>query len=365
MSEIWVELGDRSYPIVIGARLSEKAPALLKTAGLSEAPLLIVTDESVAAAQAETLDGWHNLPGHRTELVVLPPGEETKSLRCFSMLLDRIAAFDEGDGAAIVAFGGGVIGDLSGFTAACYKRGIPWVQVPTTLLAQVDASVGGKTAINHPSAKNLVGAFHQPRIVVADMSTLSTLPSRELRSGLAEVVKHGVIEDAVFFHRIEQTMPQALAVDPAVLEDYVESSCRIKARIVGEDERDTGGRRALLNYGHTFGHAIELAAHFNYAHGEAIAIGMACAGDLSVRLGLWPAADARRVEAALVAAGLPVSAQNTELARVMEAMRLDKKFENGLNRFILAHGIGHVEIHKNLPDEMILETLRGRIEMTV
>jgi 3-dehydroquinate synthase len=279
----------------------------------------------------------------------------------FSRALDALAEFEGGDGALVIAVGGGVVGDLSGFVAACYKRGSAWIQIPTTLLAQVDASVGGKTAIDHSSAKNLIGAFHQPRLVVADMDTLCSLDPRELRCGLAEVIKHGVILDRPFFKRIEGTIGQALRLDAAVLEDYVGTSCAIKASVVASDERDTGGQRALLNYGHTFGHAIELAAGFRYAHGEAVAIGMACAGDMAVEMGLLPADEANRIESVIGAAGLPVKAQGVSLEAVMSAMRLDKKCLKGANRFILAHSIGDARAYSNLPEDRIQAVVKARI----
>jgi 3-dehydroquinate synthase len=356
MREIRVELGERSYSIFVGAGILAEADRLFGP--LAQTPVLIVTDEGVARAQEANLNRL--LESLNRRVVRVAPGEESKSMAGFSSLIDRLVEFEQ-DTVALLAFGGGVVGDLTGFAAACYKRGVPWIQVPTTLLAQVDASVGGKCAINHPRAKNLVGAFHQPRMVIADVETLHTLPARELRSGLAEVIKHGVIADAAFFDRVEQTIGRALQLDLEVLEDYVTTSCRIKAAVVGEDERDITGQRAALNYGHTLGHAIELAAHFRYTHGEAIAIGMACAGDLSVRLGLLNPVDAGRIEAVLQSAGLPTRAADLEANEVLAAMNLDKKFLQGANRFVIAREIGAVELRSAIPRTLIEEVLADRL----
>ncbi|MDQ2731369.1 MAG: 3-dehydroquinate synthase [Armatimonadota bacterium] len=361
MPDIVVNLGERSYTIHARAGVLREAGSCLTAAGLEGLPLFIVTDKNVAAALPAALDALRKVPCPRSTVVVIEPGEESKSMAGFSALMDQLAAFEDGDGVVVIALGGGVVGDLTGFVAACYKRGTPWVQVPTTLLSQVDASVGGKTAINHPTAKNLIGAFHQPRAVLADLDVLTTLPVRELRSGLAEVIKHGVIADSAFFERIEGSLSAALPLDSRVLEDYVATSCVIKGAVVEADEKDTSGRRAALNYGHTFGHAIELAAHFRYAHGEAIAIGMACAGDLAVRMELLKQADANRIEAVLENAGLPTRATGLSGRDVMAAMQLDKKFLRGSNRFVLAREIGRVELHRDVPEGLVLEVLQKRL----
>ena len=361
MPEIRVNLGDRSYGIYVGKGVTYRAGDLLDEIGLAGTPIFVVTDENVKNSLPDLVDWYADLPGRRSRIVVLPPGEDTKSFDGFIALMDLLAPFDDGDGVVLVAVGGGVIGDLTGFVASCYKRGVPFVQAPTTLLSQVDASVGGKTAINHSLAKNLIGAFHQPSLVLADTDTLETLPERDLRSGIAEVIKHGVIADKKFFDRIDSTLYQALEQDDVVLEDYVATSCAIKAEVVQADERDSKGRRAILNYGHTFGHAIEIAGDYSYAHGEAVAIGMACAGDLSVRMGLMSETDANRIESVLLKAELPVRADGLEQEKVMAAMRLDKKFIGGANRFVLAEGIGKARLHKNVPEELIGEILRRRV----
>jgi len=360
MIDIRIDLADRSYDVVVGAGVLRSAADHFAGAALDRLPLFIITDENVAAVQRIALDQIQALPV-RKRVVTIPPGEGSKNILAFSHLLDELAAFEDGDGAVVVAIGGGVVGDLGGFVAACYKRGVPWVQVPTTLLAQVDSSVGGKVAINHPTAKNLIGAFHQPRLVLADMDTLESLPVRELRSGLAEVIKHGVIADRAFFDRVESTLPEALTLDRNVLTDYVATSCKIKGAAVEADERDTKGRRAFLNYGHTFGHAIELAAHFRYAHGEAVAIGMACAGDLAVASDKLDKGSAARIEAVLAAAGLPTSAEGLSVDEVMAAMRLDKKFQRGQNRFVIVRKIGNVELVEGLAEDRIVAVLKGRL----
>ena len=362
MQTIRLELLERSYNVHVGAGLLDDADGLLDAAGMGGRPLFIVTDENIQASCPAAVEAFVRLPGRRSRVAAVPAGEDSKSIESFASLMDSLVRFDSGEGAAVVALGGGVVGDLSGFVAACYKRGVPWVQAPTTLLAQVDASVGGKTAINHPTAKNLIGAFHQPRLVMADVSLLSTLPARELRSGLAEVIKHGVIADPAFFERIENTIERALSLDPAVLEDYVASSCIIKGAAVTADERDTTGRRAALNYGHTLGHAIELAAHYRYAHGEAIAIGMACAGDIAVARGALRRSDADRIEALLRRAGLPTRAAGVDRDDILAAMRLDKKFQGGSNRFVICTGIGSVELQSDIPESLIGQVLDGRLD---
>jgi 3-dehydroquinate synthase len=259
----------------------------------------------------------------------------------------------------LLALGGGVVGDITGFASATYQRGTPFIQIPTTLLSQVDSSVGGKTAINHPLGKNMIGAFHQPRAVLIDTDTLNTLQPREYRAGLAEVIKHGVIRDAAYFDAIEQHLPAILARQSEALAWVVKRSCEIKAEVVAQDERESG-LREILNFGHTFGHAIE--AGFGYGvwlHGEAVAIGMVMASDLSRRMGLLDAVQAERIGRLLAAAGLPVRAEGLGAARFMELMRIDKKSRDGRMRFILSHGIGRAEQGVEADPAALAETLQA------
>ncbi len=292
--------------------------------------------------------------------MIVPPGEESKNLAQAGDLYDRMLRAGLDRGSAVVALGGGVVTDLGGFVAATYMRGIPWIAVSTTLLGQVDASVGGKTAVDHPLCKNLIGAFHQPSAVLADVGTLATLPEEELRNGLAEVIKHGVIRDAGLFDLVEEWAEPILARDPEVLERVVARNVRIKADVVMADEREDGLRR-ILNYGHTVGHAIE--GLLGLTHGRAVALGMVAEADLAVRRGRMPAEDAQRQRRLLERFGLPVRLQETlDLDRCLEVMRHDKKAEAGRHRFVLPSGVGAVEVCEDVSDEEIaaaLGTLAG------
>jgi 3-dehydroquinate synthase len=341
--EVEVGLGTRSYRIDIGA-------GLLGRAGEALAPyarggrLVVVSDETVWAAQGERL----RASGLAIEAVIVPPGEASKSWAGLESLVERLLALGVERGEAIAAFGGGMVGDLAGFAAAILKRGCACVQVPTTLLAQVDSSVGGKTAINAAGGKNMVGAFHQPAYVLIDPETLATLPPRELRAGYAEVVKYGLIDDPGFFAWCEANGAALLAGDPDARLHAIEHCVRAKARIVGEDERETRGRRALLNLGHTFGHAVETESGYEALHGEAVAIGMALAFRFSAERGLCPRADAERVEAHLAAAGLPTRLTIGTPERLVRHMASDKKAEGGRVAFLLARGIGKTFVDRSV-----------------
>ncbi len=337
METLTVQLGDRSYPIHIGPGVLGR-PELLRAA-VDAAQVLVVTNEIVAPLYLEAVT--RSLEGLVVETLVLPDGEQHKTLATFSRIVDRLIARHFHRDACIVALGGGVVGDVAGFAAAAYQRGIRFVQVPTTLLAQVDSSVGGKTAVNHPQAKNMIGAFHQPAAVVADTDTLATLPPRELSAGLAEVVKYGLILDAELFAWLETHMARLRALDPAALTQAVARSCEIKARIVAEDEREQGSR-ALLNLGHTFGHALEaLGGYERWLHGEAVAIGTVLAARTSEALGWLGAADCRRIEALLAAAGLPTHASGVAVDALLEHMSLDKKAGRSGLKLVLLERIGH------------------------
>jgi 3-dehydroquinate synthase len=345
VKRIEVSLGERSYMVTI-------APGLLDPAGKALAPfarggrLIVVTDEQVWAAQGRRLEA----SGLRLEIIPVPPGEGSKSWQQLERLIERLLALEVERSDHLVAFGGGMIGDLTGFAAAVLKRGCPYVQVPTTLLAQVDSSVGGKTAINAGAGKNMVGAFHQPAAVLIDPSMLDTLDPRQLRAGYAEVVKYGLIVDPDFFAWCEQHAAALLAGDVEARVHAIETSVRAKAAIVAEDERETKGRRALLNLGHTFGHALEAEAGFSdrLLHGEAVSVGMALAFAFSAERGLCPRGDAERVAAHLASVGLPVRPAFGTPASLVAHMAGDKKKSGGRVPFILARGIGEAFVDQSV-----------------
>lgn len=356
MASIRVELGERSYDIEVGAGLIDDparyAPHL---AGRTAA---LVTSSVIAPLYRERVAKALRGAGAELIEVILPDGEEYKDWRTLNLVFDALLAAHCDRQTTIVALGGGVIGDLAGFAAAVYQRGVPFIQVPTTLLAQVDSSVGGKTAVNHPLGKNMVGAFHQPEAVIADVSTLATLPMRELRAGLAEVIKHGIIRDPVFFAWIEENLDRLLARDADALTHAVVRSCQIKAEVVGADERESGVR-AILNFGHTFGHAIESGLGYGqWVHGEAVAAGMVMAADLSVRMGMLAQAEATRVRRLVERAGLPVAGP-ASLApdRYLELMAVDKKAARGRIRFILLEKPGSAVLRGDLPEATVRQTL--------
>jgi 3-dehydroquinate synthase len=350
-----IALGERSYPILIGSRLLEDA-SLLSTS-ITARSLLIVTNETIAPLYLAKLQSA--LQGRRVATLVLPDGEQHKTLESFSRILDALVAERMNRDAAAVALGGGVIGDMVGFAAACYQRGIDYVQVPTTLLAQVDSSVGGKTGVNHPRGKNMIGAFHQPRVVLADTSTLHTLPPREYRAGMAEVVKYGFIRDAAFLQWIEANVERLIAREDAAVIHAVRRSCEIKADVVGQDEREQG-LRAILNLGHTFGHAIETASGYgNWLHGEAVAAGMAMAADMSTRLGWLQPAERDRIVQLLTRLGLPVAPPRIGTQRGRELMGMDKKVLGGRIRLVLLQGIGRAAVVDDYPEHALEATLQA------
>ncbi len=352
--ELQVELGDRRYPIHIGRGLLDQ-PALL-AAQVTGRHALIVTDTHVAPHYLARVQAA--LAGKTVGTVVLPAGEQEKTLARFGEVMAALAALGASRDATVVALGGGVVGDLAGFAAACWMRGVRFVQLPTTLLAMVDSSVGGKTAVDLPQGKNLVGAFHQPAAVLADVATLDTLPPRELRAGLAEVVKYGAIGDAVFFGWLEENAEALLARDPDALAHAIATSCRHKAGIVARDETEQG-ERMLLNFGHTFGHAIETEQRYGgLLHGEAVAVGMVLAARLSADLGRAPWSDTARLAALLGRLDLPVELPPGLSGEALLArMRLDKKAVSGALRLILWSGLGRAEIATDVPDADILPLL--------
>lgn len=332
MRTVTVELGERSYPIFIGRDLL--AGGFDLAAHIAGPDCLVVTNEIVGPLYLEALET--DLAGRDTAALELPDGERYKTLSTVGTVLDRLVETRAGRDTTLVALGGGVVGDITGFAAACYMRGVPFVQVPTTLLAQVDSSVGGKTGVNHPGGKNLIGAFHQPSAVLIDTRTLGTLPAREFRAGLAEVIKYGAIADPEFFVWLEAHIDDLLAGDDAALLHAIARSCELKAQIVAEDERESG-RRALLNFGHTFGHAIERCQGYGeWLHGEAVAAGMVMAAGLS---GI-EAAEQARLAGLLERAGLPVAAPPVGGAALLDAIGLDKKVRDRRLRFVLLERLG-------------------------
>ncbi|MFT5642795.1 MAG: shikimate kinase/3-dehydroquinate synthase [Janthinobacterium sp.] len=349
-----VELGERSYPIAIGPALLADGELLARHVGGNK--VAIVTNTTVAALYLAPLQQSLADSGKEVITIVLPDGEQYKDWSRLMQIFDTLLAHKCDRKTTLVALGGGVIGDLTGYAAASYMRGIGFVQLPTTLLAQVDSSVGGKTGINHPLGKNMIGAFYQPRIVIADTATLESLPARELSAGLAEVIKYGAIIDAVFFDWIEANIGKLMARDKSALAYAVARSCEIKADIVRQDERE-GGLRAILNFGHTFGHAIEAGLGYGkWLHGEAVGCGMVMAADLSARMGLIDAAIVARIRALVAAAGLPVQAPDLGLERWIELMEVDKKNEGGAIKFILLKALGSPNI-STAPQEPLHATL--------
>jgi 3-dehydroquinate synthase len=360
VERVRVELGARAYDVVVGAGLFERAGELLQPV-LKRKRIFVVTDQNVAQRHGDRLQHGLRAGGIEPLMTVLPPGEGTKNLAHLGGLLDGILDQRPERGDMILAFGGGVVGDLAGLAASLVLRGIDFIQAPTTLLAQVDSSVGGKTGINTKHGKNLVGAFYQPRLVLADIDALATLPVRELRAGYAEVVKYGLIDDAGFFAWCEANGAALLAGDVAARQHAVVYAVRSKARTVEEDERETG-RRALLNLGHTFGHALEAALGYSnrLLHGEAIAIGLVLAFDLSARLGLSPAEDAARIRRHLAAVGLPVvppSGLGRDAAQLLALMGQDKKVRDGRITFVLARGIGRAYLEREVDPAAVLGLL--------
>jgi 3-dehydroquinate synthase len=355
MTTLRVELGERAYPIHIGPGLMDDAA--LYAPHVAGRQVAVVTNETVSPLYAQRVESALAKAGARALRVVLPDGEAFKDWqhldRIFAALLE--ARFDRK--AVVVAVGGGVVGDMAGFAAASYQRGISHLQVPTTLLAQVDSSVGGKTAINHPLGKNMIGAFHQPGAVIADTGTLASLPAREYAAGMAEVVKYGAIHDAAFLDWIEAHADALRAREGATLVHAIRRSCEIKAAIVAADERESGAR-ALLNFGHTFGHAIESAAGYgNWLHGEAVAAGMALAARLSARLGRIVASDAQRLESLLSSFGLPVKPPAFPLETWLTFMGRDKKNEGGRITLILLDALGRASVVRDTPERALRELL--------
>lgn len=359
MKTLQVGLGDRAYPIHIGENLLG-SPALF-SAAIAGNQVLVVSNERVAPLYLPALQAMLEALGKQVDVVVLPDGEAHKTMTTLDMIFDALLSRRHNRSTTLVALGGGVVGDMTGFAAACYQRGVPFVQVPTTLLAQVDSSVGGKTGVNHPLGKNMIGAFHQPGVVVVDINTLHTLPAREFSAGLAEVIKYGLIRDREFFEWLEKNMAGLVSREPALLAEAIERSCRNKAEVVAADERETG-ERATLNLGHTFGHAIETGCGYGvWLHGEAVAAGTVMAADLSVRLGWLQHADRQRILALLQRAGLPIKPPPMLPEAFLQHMAVDKKNIHGRIRLVLLRELGQAVITDDFPASLLDQTLRAAL----
>lgn len=356
MNTLHLDLGERSYPIHIGSDLIGCGD--LYRPHIKGSFTAVVTNETVAPLYANQVVKALEAIGQKVRLVVLPDGEEYKNWQTLQLIFDALLESGADRKTTLVALGGGVIGDMTGFAAACYMRGVRFIQVPTTLLSQVDSSVGGKTGINHPLGKNMVGAFYQPAAVIADLGTLKTLPPRELAAGLAEVVKHGAIADAQFLDWIESHVKELNACNPSAMEHAVRRSCEIKSNVVAQDERE-GGLRAILNFGHTFGHAIEAGLGYGeWLHGEAVGCGMAMAANLSQREGLLSDSDVKRLKGILQALHLPIVPPRFGVERYMNLMSVDKKAEGGEIRYILLDGFGRAKITA-VDDDQVAKTLQA------
>ncbi len=339
MQIVQLTFADRSYPIYIGKGLLTQTELFMRH--LPRARAAIITDDVIAPLYLDHLA--HALSSSAVEItkIIIPSGEEHKDWQTLNMVFDSLLSARCERKTTLIALGGGVVGDLTGFAAATYLRGVPFIQVPTTLLAQVDSSVGGKTAINHPRGKNMIGAYYQPQAVIADTATLDTLPPREISAGLAEIIKYGLIRDCAFFEWLEQNIGGLIAREPHALDYAVKRSCENKAAVVAADEREESGERALLNFGHTFGHAIEAGLGYGqWLHGEAVAAGMVIAARVSKEMGLLSSADVDRIITLLKRAHLPVVAPDLGNEHYLQLMGIDKKVEGGAIRFVLLRGIG-------------------------
>jgi len=355
MQTLKVELANRSYPIHIGRGLISNVELILPY--LKRKHVAIVTNTTVAPLYLEQLSGALKAAGVTVISIVLPDGEAYKNSETLNLIYDALLQNRCERSTTLIALGGGVIGDLTGYAAATYLRGVPFIQIPTTLLSQVDSSVGGKTGINHPLGKNMIGAFYQPQLVLADIDTLQTLPPREFSAGMAEVIKYGLIRDPDFFDWIEANIEQLMALDESSISEAIYRSCQNKADVVARDEHETG-ERALLNLGHTFGHAIENAMGYGvWLHGEAVAAGTMMAADLSQRMGWLSHEDVKRVYQLLTAAKLPLDAPKLGVEKYLDLMQLDKKVADGKIRLVLQQAIGKSVITSDYDEAKLKETL--------
>ncbi len=353
-----VRLGQRSYKIVISSGIIKRIGPYLARLPIGK-DFVIITNPNLSSSYKSVLKGSIEKEGFTSRFVLMAEGEKAKSEKAISRAIAEISGFDRKKALSIIAFGGGVVGDAAGFIAAIYKRGIPYVQVPTTLLAQVDSAIGGKVAIDLPCAKNLIGAFYQPKLVLSDISILKSLPPRQIRSGLAEVIKYGVIADPRLFEYIEGHLNDIAGLDEDALRFIVSRCSAIKAGIVEADEFDRKGRRIILNYGHTIGHALEAASGYSkaYTHGEAISLGMAAANRIATRLGILDETVSDRINSLLKASGLPTAIKKLDPKKIYEAHLKDKKFSGSVNRFVLPVKIGRVRVEKDIKEAVIRRSL--------
>jgi 3-dehydroquinate synthase len=353
LQTLTVNLGDRSYPIFVGAGLLAGAGGLLRQAGL-RGKIAVITNPTVAQLYLDITCESLASAGFQVIPVLVPDGEEYKDLKSLTSVYDRLIADRFERRSCILALGGGVIGDLAGFAAATYLRGVPYVQVPTTLLAQVDSSVGGKTAVNHQDGKNLIGAFYQPRLVLIDVEVLRSLPRRELIAGLAEVIKYGIIEDPALFHILEQELQRLIGLDQELLIQVIATCCAIKARVVEKDEREDD-YRAVLNFGHTIGHALEAATGYTrFLHGEAVGIGMAKASAISLQQSFCDRRSLERIQELIKKAGLPLEIPpEVSMDSLIQGMEVDKKADGGKIKFVACAGIGKTCFHALTPGEIL------------
>ena len=357
MRSIKVHLKENSYQIIVGNHILGRLGTYLKTLNLGT-DALIITNPAINKIHGRTLVSGLEKNGFTAKVFCVPDGEKSKSARTAFDLLNKIASYDAGRKIFIIAFGGGVVGDLAGFVASCYKRGVSYVQAPTTLLAQIDSAIGGKTGIDLPAGKNLVGAFYQPKLVFSDVGLLATLSLRQVRNGLAEAIKYGMIADKPFFEFLEKNHKQLLSLDSKFLTYLVFKCAGIKADVIRCDEKETKGIRTILNFGHTLGHAIEAAGRYNqYQHGEAIAIGMGMAADISNKMGFLKKEDVVRLKQLISSIGLPVRLKGLSVDRIRKKMKHDKKFVGLRNRFVLAFGIGRVKVVEGIPSGMITQSI--------
>jgi len=355
MKKLKVELGVNSYEVRVGSGLLARAGLWLKEKGFS-GKAVIITDTTVKGLYSETLSKGLTNAGFDVTILDVQPGEEQKSLETAGGLYEGLTAAYAERTTPVLALGGGVIGDLAGFVAATYMRGVPLIQVPTTLLAQVDSSIGGKTAVDHGKLKNTIGVFYQPRMVIADIETLTTLPEDELTNGLAEVIKHAAIRSDDFFYYLDNNIEKAMEPDISALEDMVVESIRIKTEVVEKDEKEEG-LRSILNYGHTIGHAIEAVSNFRLKHGQAVAIGMMAAAKISRRMEILDEDEVARLEEVIRRAGLPVTMPDLDIEAVMQATKSDKKVSQGKVRFVLLKSIGHAIISDEVDPALVREVL--------
>lgn len=359
IKRILLPLKENDYAIAIGHDILGEFPKHIKNLGLGK-DAVIVSHPVIERLHGVRLTAALKKAGYSVKVFNVPEGESSKSAAHALRLIEQIAAYDVDRKIFIIALGGGVVGDLTGFVAAIYKRGIPYIQVPTTLLAQIDSSIGGKTAIDLKYGKNLVGAFYQPKLVFSDTKVLKTLTRRQIQNGLAEAIKYGIIKDPALFAYIERNHAKFLKGDPEVLNHIVERCSRIKADVVTADEKETRGIRTILNFGHTAGHAVEAASRYgHYQHGEAVALGMRVAANISRSMGLLKATDDSRINQLIDAVGLPKKIEQVKLKDVMELMKHDKKFVAGKNRFVLATKIGQVKVIEGVPLDLITSAIKS------